>query len=124
MRGPIQYALGYPHRFAGPVPGPDLSQPKTLDFFPVDGERFPSLALAYEALRLGGSAPSALNAANEVAVAAFLERRIGFLGIPRLVKQVLEEHRPAPVSTLGDVLDADRAARRAASEVLARGGVA
>ena len=124
MRGPIQYALGYPHRFAGPVPGPDLSQPKTLDFFPVDGERFPSLALAYEALRLGGSAPSALNAANEIAVAAFLERRIGFLGIPSLVKQVLEKHRPAPVSTLGDVLDADRAARRAASEVLARGGVA
>ncbi|HEX9428396.1 MAG TPA: 1-deoxy-D-xylulose-5-phosphate reductoisomerase, partial [Candidatus Polarisedimenticolia bacterium] len=124
MRGPIQYALGYPQRFAGPVPGPDLSQPKTLDFFPVDGERFPSLALAYEALRLGGSAPSALNAANEIAVAAFLERRIGFLGIPSLVKQVLEKHRPAPVSTLGDVLDADRAARRAASEVLARGGVA
>ncbi len=124
MRGPIQYALGYPNRFAGPVPGPDLSQPRTLEFFPVDGERFPSLALAYEALRAGGTAPAALNAANEVAVAAFLERRIGFLGISRLVEKVLEGHRPNPVSSLEDVLDADRSARRAAAEVLARGGVA
>src|SRR5438876_1925027 len=64
MRGPIQYALGYPTRFPGPVPAPDLSQPRTLEFFPVERERFPCLDLAYQALRAGGTIPAALSAAN------------------------------------------------------------
>ena len=72
MRGPIQYALGYPDRFEGPVGPPDLTKPGSLDFYPVDGARFPSLALAYRALEAGGTAPAVLNAANEVAVETFL----------------------------------------------------
>jgi 1-deoxy-D-xylulose-5-phosphate reductoisomerase len=123
MRGPIQYALSFPERFAGPVAAPDLSQPMQLDFAPVDGERFPSLGLAYRALQAGGTAPAALNAANEVAVQAFLDRRTGFLGITRLVEEVLERHRPLPVGSIDEVLEADRWARTAAEEILAHGGV-
>jgi 1-deoxy-D-xylulose-5-phosphate reductoisomerase len=124
MRGPIQYALGHPSRFAGPVPAPDLSRPLTLEFAPVDRERFPCLDLAYHALAAGGTAPAALNAANEVAVQAFLDRRIGFARIPRLVGRILDRHKPLPVRALEDVLEADRAARRAAEEWIARGGEA
>ena len=122
MRGPIQYALGFPERFAGPVAAPDLSRPMRLDFEPVDARRFPSLGLAYRALREGGTAPAALNAANEVAVQAFLERRTTFLGIPRLVEEVLDRHRALPVLSIEEVLEADRWARSAAEESLARGG--
>ncbi|MBI4168778.1 MAG: 1-deoxy-D-xylulose-5-phosphate reductoisomerase [Acidobacteria bacterium] len=124
MRGPIQYALGYPERFPGPVPSLDLSGPRTLEFFPVDRERFPSLGLAYGALEAGGTAPAALNAANEVAVQAFLEGRLAFPGIPRLVEQVLSRHRPLPVDSMEAVLEADRRSRAVAEEVLERGGAA
>ncbi|HEU4401120.1 MAG TPA: 1-deoxy-D-xylulose-5-phosphate reductoisomerase [Candidatus Polarisedimenticolia bacterium] len=123
MRGPIQYALGYPERFPGPVPGPDLSEPLTLEFFPVDRARFPSLGLAYDALKAGGSAPAALNAANEVAVQAFLEGRLGFPGIPVLVEKVLERHERFPVHSIEEVLEVDRSARDVAQEILSRGGV-
>ncbi|HKN47182.1 MAG TPA: 1-deoxy-D-xylulose-5-phosphate reductoisomerase, partial [Candidatus Polarisedimenticolia bacterium] len=87
-------------------------------------ERFPCLDLAYQALRAGGTIPAALSAANEIAVQAFLDRRIGFLGIADLVGRVLERHRPDPIADLEDVLDADRAARRTAEEILAKGGEA
>ncbi len=122
MRGPIQYALGYPERFPGPVPPVDLAEPQTLEFFPVDRERFPSLGLAYAALRAGGSAPTALNAGNEVAVQAFLDGRVGFLGIPRIVETVLERHRPAAVGSIEEVLECDSHARRVAEDLVARGG--
>jgi 1-deoxy-D-xylulose-5-phosphate reductoisomerase len=122
MRGPIQYALGYPERFEGPVAAPDLSAAMRLDFEPVDPLRFPSLGLAYRALQAGGTAPAALNAANEVAVQAFLDRRTGFLGIPRLVEEVLERHRPRPAGSIDEILEADRWARSAAEEILAHGG--
>ena len=118
MRAPIQYALGHPDRFPGPVARFDFAQARTFEFLPVDKERFPSLGLAYAALRAGGTAPAALNAANEVAVEAFLEGRIGFLGIPNLVREVLERHRPAQVHSLDDVEESDRHARRAAQEIL------
>ena len=118
MRGPIQYALGYPDRFAGPVPPLDLSRPQTLEFFPVDRARFPSLDLAYAALRAGGTTPVALNAANEVGVQAFLDSRIGFLGIARLVAAVLERHRPGRAASIEEVLESDGHARRIAAEVL------
>jgi len=122
MRAPIQYALGYPERFAGPVAAPDLESLGPLEFFPVDRRRFPSLDLAYAALRDGGTAPAVLNAANEVAVQAFLSRRLEFPGIPRVVESVLRRHRPAPVTSLASVLEADAWSRGVAEEILSHGG--
>jgi 1-deoxy-D-xylulose-5-phosphate reductoisomerase len=122
MRAPIQYALGYPERFAGPVKAPDLAALGPLEFFPVDRGRFPSLDLAYGALRAGGTAPAALNAANEIAVHAFLSGRLDFPGIPRLVEKVLRRHRTVPVTSLEGVLEADAWSRGAAEEILSRGG--
>ncbi|HXH28096.1 MAG TPA: 1-deoxy-D-xylulose-5-phosphate reductoisomerase, partial [Candidatus Polarisedimenticolia bacterium] len=122
MRGPIQYALGYPERFAGPVPAPDLSAPRTLEFYPVEAGRFPCLRLAYDALKAGGTAPAVLNAANEVAVQAFLDGRLAFPAIARLVAAVLERHRPAPVGSIEDVMQADAHGRRAAGEIVTREG--
>jgi 1-deoxy-D-xylulose-5-phosphate reductoisomerase len=122
MRAPIQYALGYPERFAGPVAAPDLESLGPLEFFPVDRRRFPSLDLAYAALREGGTAPAVLNAANEVAVGAFLSRRLEFPGIPRVVESVLRRHRSAPVTSLASVLEADAWSRGVAEEILSRGG--
>ncbi len=118
MRGPIQYALGYPHRFAGPVPSLDVGAEGSLEFGQVDRQRFPALDLAYGALAAGGTAPAVLNGANEVAVQAFLDGRIGYLGIPRLVKEVLEGHRPQKIDTIEDVMQSDRWSRRAAEEML------
>jgi len=118
MRAPIQYALGHPDRFPGPVAPFDFAQARTFEFLPVDRERFPSLDLAYAALRAGGTAPAALNAANEVAVEAFLGGRIGFQGIPSLVREVMERHRPAEVQSLEDVEESDHHARRVAQEIL------
>lgn len=118
MRGPIQYALGYPERVKGPVARLDPIAAGPLEFFPVEPERYPCLGLARAALRAGGSAPAALNAANEIAVDAFLNGRLPFPGIARLVQEVLERHRPAPVRTLEEVVECDRAARRAAEEIL------
>ncbi|HET6277766.1 MAG TPA: 1-deoxy-D-xylulose-5-phosphate reductoisomerase, partial [Candidatus Polarisedimenticolia bacterium] len=104
MRGPIQYALGYPRRFAGPVPPLDIGAEGSLEFAPVDRTRFPGLDLAYAALAAGGTAPAVLNGANEVAVQAFLDGRIGYLGIPRLVQEVLEGHRPGRAESIEDVM--------------------
>jgi 1-deoxy-D-xylulose-5-phosphate reductoisomerase len=118
MRAPIQYALGHPDRFPGPVASFDFSKTRTFEFLPVDRRRFPSLDLAYAALRAGGTAPAVLNAANEVAVQAFLDGRLGFLGIAALVAEVLERHRPGPVGSLEDVITGDRTARREAEEIL------
>jgi 1-deoxy-D-xylulose-5-phosphate reductoisomerase len=118
MRGPIQYALGYPRRFAGPVPSLDVGAEGSLEFAPVDRARFPGLDLAYAALAAGGTAPAVLNGANEVAVQAFLDGRIGYLGIPRLVQEVLERHRPHQVESIEDVMRSDRWSRRAAEEML------
>ncbi len=122
MRGPIQYALAFPDRFPGPVPAPDLPAIGTLEFFPVDRDRFPCLSIAYDALAVGGTAPAVLNAANEIAVEAFLDRRLPFTGIARVVAGALGRHRPGPAETMDEVMDADRWARRAAGELLAQGG--
>jgi 1-deoxy-D-xylulose-5-phosphate reductoisomerase len=115
MRLPIQYALTYPDRVATGLPPLDLDSPMSLDFHPPDFERFPCLGLAYRALELGGTAPSVLNAANEVAVAAFLEKRIGFLSIPEVIERTLARHEPREAAELDDVLEADRTARADAS---------
>jgi len=118
MRTPIAYALAYPERIDAGVPSLDLFQIARLDFEAPDFDRFPCLELAYEALRVGGTAPAVLNAANEVAVAAFLDRRLPFLGIPRLIEATLKAVPSRPEGSLADVLAADAEARRVASRFI------
>ncbi|GAB6875750.1 1-deoxy-D-xylulose-5-phosphate reductoisomerase [Thermaerobacter litoralis] len=114
MRQPIQYALCYPERGPRLVERLDLAAVGKLTFEEPDTRTFPCLALAYQALEAGGTAPAVLNAANEVAVAAFLEGRLPFPGIAETVAAVLDRHRPRPVARLEDVLEADAWAREEA----------
>jgi 1-deoxy-D-xylulose-5-phosphate reductoisomerase len=118
MRIPIAYTLGWPDRLDVPTPRLDLAALGRLRFEPPDAVRFPALRLAREALRQGGSAPTVLNAANEVAVAAFLEHRIGFLDIAGVVEAVLERGAGAAAPDLGAVIATDRDARLWAAEEL------
>jgi len=118
MRVPIAYALGWPERIASGVESLDLVQVGQLAFEAPDLERFPCLALAVQAGRAGGTAPAVLNAANEVAVAAFLERRLNFAGIPAVIDSVLQQHHLKPVHTLEDALAADAWARAQALDQL------
>ncbi len=120
MRTPIAYALAYPERIEAGVAPLDLIKIGALNFEAPDFVRFPCLALAYQALRAGGTAPAVLNAANEVAVAAFLDKQISFLAIPRLIEEVLAALPVMMVNTLDDVLAADAAARAAAQEIIFR----
>ena len=120
MRTPIAYALGFPERIAAGVSPLDLFKIARLDFEEPDMERFRCLDLAFQALRHGGTAPAILNAANEVAVAAFLEGRLSFLGIPALIERVLEQVASVPVTCLDDVQEADWLAREIAVERLAQ----
>ncbi len=124
MRLPIQYALSYPERWAAAIPGMDFSRGMHLEFDLPDHERFPCLGLAYRALEKGGSATAVLNAANEEAVAAFLDGRIPFNAIPESVHEVLDDHSSAAVSRLEEVLAADAWARERSREALRRRGVA
>jgi 1-deoxy-D-xylulose-5-phosphate reductoisomerase len=119
MRTPIAHALGWPERIVSGVQSLDLVAAARLDFEAPDLVRFPALRLARAAAEAGGTAPAALNAANEVAVAAFLEGRLGFLGIPRVTEAVLERHAHGPADALGAVLEADRWAREVAEMMLA-----
>jgi 1-deoxy-D-xylulose-5-phosphate reductoisomerase len=120
MRTPIAHALAYPQRIAAGVEPLDLYQVASLHFARPDLERFPCLALAYRALGEGGSAPTTLNAANEVAVEAFLERRIRFTAIPEVITEVMDQLPLAsPLDSLADVLDADRRARETAQRCIA-----
>jgi 1-deoxy-D-xylulose-5-phosphate reductoisomerase len=118
MRVPISFALTYPERRATSVPALDLMLPLTLEFEPPDPERFPLLRLAREAGERGGTFPCAFNAANEVAVAAFLDRRIGFLEIASLVEDALVRAEGAPARDLGELTEADAEARRLVAERL------
>ena len=118
MRIPIAYALAYPERIETGSEPLDLFKIATLDFIAPDFIRFPGLALAYQALRAGGTAPAVLNAANEVAVAAFLNKQITFLAIPRLIEDVLADLSVTTVNTLEDVLTADAAARLVANDLI------
>jgi 1-deoxy-D-xylulose-5-phosphate reductoisomerase len=124
MRTPIAHALGWPERIASGVQSLDLVAAARLDFEAPDLVRFPALRLARAAAEAGGTAPAVLNAANEVAVAAFLEGRHGFLGIPRVIEAVLERHEHRPAHALATVLEADRWAREVAEELLAGPAVA
>jgi 1-deoxy-D-xylulose-5-phosphate reductoisomerase len=114
MRVPIAHALAHPERIDSGAQSLDLSAVKTLSFEKPDPARFPCLQLAYAALRAGGTAPAVLNAANEVAVAAFLERRLPFTGIARVIEQTLARVPAQPAESLDAILAADAEARRAA----------
>ncbi len=115
MRTPIAYALGFPERIAAGVEFLDLARIGALHFERPDTQRFPCLRLAYEALAAGGTAPTVLNAANEVAVARFLAGELGFQRIPALIEAVLAMAAVVPVSGIEDVLAADHLAREHAS---------
>jgi len=112
MRSPIQTALTWPERTAGCGDKLDWSQLSELNFYPPCPQRYPAIELAYKALRLGGTAPAILNAANEAAVQAFLERKIAFGRISELVAGALAAIEPQPADELARILDHDRAARQ------------
>jgi 1-deoxy-D-xylulose-5-phosphate reductoisomerase len=122
MRVPISYALHHPERADVPVPTLDLAEVGSLTFEPPDEETFACLRLARRAAAAGGTAPCVLNAANEVAVHAFLDGEIRFTGIAEVIEQALDAHEPRPVRHFSDLYDADAEARERARELL--GGVA
>ncbi len=118
MKTPIAYALSYPERLPLDLPPLDLCRLGMLSFEAPDHERFACLNLAYEALRRGGTAPAVLNAANEVAVEAFLDGQIAFLDIPELIRVTLENHQATPLEHIDQVLRADRWARTEARRII------
>jgi 1-deoxy-D-xylulose-5-phosphate reductoisomerase len=120
MRLPIEYALGYPTRGSVPFGRLDWATVGRLDFEPPDLDAFPCLGLAYEAGRAGGSAPAWLNAANEVAVAAFLEGRITWLGIAEVLAEALSRHHGNEMTSVDVVLEVDREARAVARALVER----
>src|SRR3979490_795064 len=120
MRMPLQYALTYPQRVASNDLALDWSKLRRLDFAKGSTRRFPCLRLAREAMKKGGALPCALNAADEMAVAAFLERRLPFLGIPEVIEKVLARMPKTRFEKMDDVLTADSEARRMAKEEIER----
>jgi 1-deoxy-D-xylulose-5-phosphate reductoisomerase len=120
MRHAIQYALTYPERHPCELPPLDLTKLAALHFEEPDMERFPAIALAYRALRTGGTLPAAMNAANEVAVEAFINGRISFNSIPRVIEEVMDEHETEAVTDLDVVLKTDAAARLCAFAAIER----
>ena len=115
MRIPIAYALAFPHRLKGSWRPLDLTQHGELNFLPVEQKRFPALSLAFAALRAGGTMATALNGANEVAVAAFLGGRIGFREIHRIIDKTMQRHTNGQAQDIGTVLEVDRWAREQAT---------
>ena len=117
MRIPISYAMAWPKRMETPSPRLNLSEVSSLTFEAPDLERFPSLRLAKESLEVGGAAPTTLNAANEVAVRRFLDGKIGFLDISRIVEKTLENTENSAMNTLTDVISVDKVARQVAEQL-------
>jgi 1-deoxy-D-xylulose-5-phosphate reductoisomerase len=118
MRIPIAYALAYPHRLNGGWKPLEMTQHGELNFLPVEKKRFPALGLAYRALAEGGTMPAVLNAANEVAVDAFLGGRIGFREIHRTIEKTMHGHAPKHAQNVEDVLEIDRWARERARSLI------
>ncbi len=114
MRVPISYALAYPDRLPNALPALDLFEIQTLNFYPPDLDRFPCLRLAIEAARLGGTMPAVLNAANEIAVQAFLDGLIGFLDIAAVIELTMTQHTVVPLADITTAMEADRWAREQA----------
>jgi len=118
MKGPISYALSYPDRLGDVLPALDLAAIQELTFEKPDHEKYPCLSLAFEALRAGGTMPCVLNAANEVAVDAFLNERIAFTGIHRVVSRIMESHSVEDYSTVEEVMEASDRARKETEEMI------
>lgn len=118
MRLPIQYALLYPERHPCPIQRLDLTKIGALTFEPPDEVRFPCLRLAKLAVQVGGTMPAVLNAADEIAVNAFLQRKIGFMDIPAIIEAVMERHRPIAEPDLNTVWEVDEWARAMARELV------
>lgn len=118
MRIPIAYALSYPKRLVSGIPSLNLVELNHLTFDPPDFDTFPSLRLAYQALERGGTLPAVLNAANEVAVEAFLQGGIGFDQIPHVVAATMDGHKTSPLRGVEDVLEADRWAKEKAFDFI------
>jgi 1-deoxy-D-xylulose-5-phosphate reductoisomerase len=118
MRHPIQYALTYPDRRSGELSSLDIAALSKLEFEEPDLDKFPSLGLAYEALRAGGTMPTVLNAANEVAVRAFLDAKITIPEIADTVRSVMKKHTPLPAADIQTILAADADARAAAERLI------
>jgi len=117
MRLPIQYAFSYPERWSAPLPSIDLARAGRLEFETPDTAAFPCLGLAYRALEAERSLPVVLNAANEVAVARFLDGRISFNDIPVVIERSMDAHQPAEVTTLAAVRAVDTWARAFSRDV-------
>ena len=117
MRLPIQYAFSYPERWTAPLPPLDLTRAGRLEFELPDTTVFPALTLAYRALAQERSLPVVLNAANEVAVARFLEGRLGFHAIAHVIESAMQAHRPAQVGNVAEVRALDHWARAQADEI-------
>ena len=118
MRSPIQYALSYPRRLSSKINFVDFSKLRKLSFEPPDYKKFPCLNLAYEAARAGGSAPCVLNAANEVAVSAFLEHRIKYIDIYAIIRKVMSKHKLVNNPNLSDILTTDEWSRQQAEALI------
>ncbi|MBK8629202.1 MAG: 1-deoxy-D-xylulose-5-phosphate reductoisomerase [Sphingomonadales bacterium] len=118
MRTPIAHALAWPERMETPVASLNLAQVGRLDFEEPDPVRFPALRLARVAMEAGGAAPAILNAANEIAVAAFLDRRVGFTAIAAIVERVMERYEAAPPASIEEVLAVDSEARRISAALI------
>ena len=118
MRTPIAYALAWPERIEAGVKRLNLTEVHKLEFYPPDLESFPGLGLAFQVLEAGGNAPVIFNAANEIAVEAFLQERIGFLQIPSVVSAALDVCEAGKIDGLDDVLEFDRLARAATSKII------
>jgi len=121
MRMPIQYAMTYPERHQAPVPRLDWTKSRTWEFYPPDLDKFRGLKLAYEAQKRGGSATCILNAADEIAVAAFLAGKIPFPAIAQTVEETLNRQPISEPQNIGEVIDADEQARRVAQAVVSEG---
>jgi len=118
MRVPIAYALSYPDRFECDLPSLDLAKIGNLTFEKPDFERFPCLQLAIDAMDMGNTMPAVLNAANEIAVQAFLDELIPYKDIAELIQMVMQNHSPSPLNELQDVLDSDQWAREEATKLI------
>lgn len=118
MRTPISYAMRYPERMPLDLPSLDLVAVGKLTFFEPDHDRFPCLRLGYDSLRIGGTMPAVMNAANEIAVEAYLQEGIRFTDIPEIIRNTMDAHQAQPVESIEDALEADRWAREKADSLV------
>ena len=118
MKGPISYALSYPDRYRDVLPPLDLAEIRELTFEEPDRERYPSLDLTFRALKEGGTMPCVFNAANEIAVEAFLEEKISFTDITGIVSAVMDSHNAGKYETIEEVVEASERAKERAKEII------